>query len=434
MFYIIETDKQLAKFKEKNYKQGFIEIILKDPNVHPKLNEISLIYFHPYNGYKGYIFCVDHAETLSLSLASVLDYLNTLDVIYVLSKSRHLYFLEKLQNKLVDIELSYFLKNQEKLEININSKCIQFYSNLVNSNYYIPISKHYERLEATWKAIKWENTNFTSNEFLFYNNAVDYFQILEKNGLKINKDFKVSSASSQDDLVYSQYSLTNITSRPSCKFNRINFLSLSDKNKQFFETRYSSLVSFDYDGYHPRLIARLLNYQFSNDPIHNQLGYYYFNTYDLTPEQYKQSKEITFQNIYGKIDKSLLDIPFFSKIHDFTNELWETFKEKGYIVCPISNRVFYKDKIEKPNKTKLFNYYIQNYETSLNILVLKELTNYLERKISKLVLYQYDSFLLDFSRIDGKQTLIEIQNIIEQQGKFPTKIKVGQNLKDLEVL
>jgi hypothetical protein len=44
----------------------------------------------------------------------------------------------------------------------------------------------------------------------------------------------------------------------------------------------------------------------------------------------------------------------------------------------------------------------------------------------------YDSFLFDFSKTDGKETLHKIREIVSR--KYPTKIKTGKNYDVLEAL
>ena len=47
------------------------------------------------------------------------------------------------------------------------------------------------------------------------------------------------------------------------------------------------------------------------------------------------------------------------------------------------------------------------------------------KKQTKLVLYIYDAFIFDVSKLDGKQTLIDLQNILSD--KFPIKLKIGKH-------
>ena len=53
------------------------------------------------------------------------------------------------------------------------------------------------------------------------------------------------------------------------------------------------------------------------------------------------------------------------------------------------------------NPQKLFNYVLQNLETSTNVLILWDIFCLLKGKKTKLVLYTYDSFLLDVAEDEG---------------------------------
>ena len=79
------------------------------------------------------------------------------------------------------------------------------------------------------------------------------------------------------------------------------------------------------------------------------------------------------------------------------------------------------------NKNKLFNYYIQLLETETNMKVLSSLIPAMKDNKSKLVLYSYDSFLLDFCIKDGLNSIKEIKDIIEQNGRYPTKVSWGKD-------
>ena len=66
------------------------------------------------------------------------------------------------------------------------------------------------------------------------------------------------------------------------------------------------------------------------------------------------------------------------------------------------------------NANKLFNYTIQLMETENNMRVLSELIPRIQDYRSKLILYSYDSFLLDFNIEDGLDYLMKVKNILEQ--------------------
>ena len=80
------------------------------------------------------------------------------------------------------------------------------------------------------------------------------------------------------------------------------------------------------------------------------------------------------------------------------------------------------------NPQKLFNYVIQSLETSRNILILREVLGYLRSKKTKVALYTYDAILFDFSIADGKETLQQLERILNQGSKYPVKYKSSQNL------
>ena len=80
------------------------------------------------------------------------------------------------------------------------------------------------------------------------------------------------------------------------------------------------------------------------------------------------------------------------------------------------------------NPQKLMNYVMQSLETSRNILILKDVLEYLKDKKTQVVLYTYDALLFDFSQEDGKETLNKIQEILESGGKYPVKFKYAKDL------
>ena len=76
---------------------------------------------------------------------------------------------------------------------------------------------------------------------------------------------------------------------------------------------------------------------------------------------------------------------------------------------------------------KLFNYVIQNLETSRNVLILKNVIQLLRDKQTKVILYTYDAILLDFSKQDGVEILHQLESILSEDSKFPVKYKYGKD-------
>jgi hypothetical protein len=55
--------------------------------------------------------------------------------------------------------------------------------------------------------------------------------------------------------LYSQYNLWTTTGRPSNSFGSVNFAALPPEKRKGFVAENDSLIEFDFDAYHLRLIA-----------------------------------------------------------------------------------------------------------------------------------------------------------------------------------
>ena len=113
------------------------------------------------------------------------------------------------------------------------------------------------------------------------------------------------------------------------------------------------------------------------------------------------------------------------------NEMWIEFKDKKKINTHIYNRPLKEENLENLNPQKLFNYYIQSYETERNVKLLMKLHQYLLTKKTKIVHYNYDSFLFDYDKNDGVKIIYDVKKILEKNG-FMTKINVGRNYGEMK--
>ena len=136
-----------------------------------------------------------------------------------------------------------------------------------------------------------------------------------------------------------------------------------------------------------------------------------------------KAKELTFKQLYGGIFKEYEHLEFFKKIKKYIEQKWLEFNTNGYVECEISKYRFYKDKLDNMNPQKLFNYLLQNYETSQNILIIWDILSMLRGKKSKLVLYTYDSFLIDFC--EEEQDLVQDMKKIFEKYNLNTTNKQG---------
>jgi hypothetical protein len=162
----------------------------------------------------------------------------------------------------------------------------------------------------------------------------------------------------------------------------------------------------------------LVDYKFDTADIHASFAKMY-------KVDYKKAKELTFKQLYGGVFKQYGDLEFFRKIQKFVDELWDKFNNEGFIECPISKHKFYKDKLDNMNPQKLFNYLLQNLETSTNVCILWDIVKLLKGKRTKLVLYTYDAFLFDVHN-EEKEVIKLIKNVFKKY-KLNVKTKYGSD-------
>jgi hypothetical protein len=409
MYYIVETKEQLNYLQQDLPKKCFVNIISQNDNTHPALTKPCLVYYH--NGEKGYILPIDHNEAFKLEWDLVRTFIASHDNVYVLDKKYHMYFLD--HNNLYDLNFNKYIdESVYDTPVHINFNKQKYYISELNS--LIPIPKHYEKWENIHNILEYSDVN----EFL-NTKATNVFYHIEKNGIgidpkKFNKYFEVTwkDNSIYGNTVYTQYNLYNLTTRPSNAFNGVNFAALpKDHARESFEPNNYVLVEFDYSAYHPRIIAKEIGHTFNGDP------------YDEVP------KEVMFQNLYGGIRDEYKDIPFFQKLNGFLGDKYKTFAINGCLQLACG-KLIHLDKNTHANRNKLLSYLIQSYETYYNVITLERVLKLLENKKSKIVLYTYDSILLDIDKSEIKKLLPLIKQELEADG-FPTRMSVGENYSAL---
>jgi len=180
------------------------------------------------------------------------------------------------------------------------------------------------------------------------------------------------------------------------------------------------------------LLAELVDYQFPDKvSVHEHLGKFYFQKEELTPAEYSESKSISFRQLYGGIGQEYLEIPFFAKVHEYTQLLWGQYKRDGFIETPMFGRKLFKSFFSEMNAAKLLNYLLQSYETERNMAVIHNILLRTKSYTSKLILYTYDSFLWDFDKRDGAMLIKLIKEELEQNGKFPIKLEIGPDYSNM---
>jgi hypothetical protein len=430
MYFIVENLDQFKKLSVKD--ECFVQLVTGNDRIHPKLTYPSLLYYN--DGEKGYIFPFKHSESFSLDFEEIHSFLKLHKKVYLLDKKFHSYFFD-LPNAIdlhfVNLDQTNEF-NQFDCDTNLHHDFYSRYGHLPIINEIVPISKHYERCQCLYDYVKGyfdlETDIQTQEDF------ISAYKSVEENPIKVDvkcltEKYQIhdQSYSIKGDKMYSCYNLYNLTGRPTNSFNGINFLAIPKENdfRSCFLPSNDFLVEFDFDAYHLRLIARLISFECPKESFHEYLGKQYFNKEELTEEEYKESKTITFKQLYGGVDKKYKHIPFFAKMEEFAEDVWKAYKtQKGYKLH--TGRVIRPD--DSMTKYKLFNYVVQNMETAENIYKIQQIQKYLKtaEAKTKLILITYDSFLFDFSKKDGKKTLQEIKTILEF-GEMKVKHKHGTN-------
>jgi len=187
----------------------------------------------------------------------------------------------------------------------------------------------------------------------------------------------------------------------------------------------------DYSAYHPHLVAKLINYNLPSN-AYEYLGRYYYGKEQLTSEEIKTAKNVTFQCMYGNIPDELLEIPYYKKMKEYIDHRWDFFNRYQYVETPIFKRQITTNHIYEPNPNKLFNYILQASETEFGIQSLASVNQYLNNKQTKAILYTYDSILFDVC-LEEKECFGQIKTLMEN-GKFPTKSYMGVNYNDMKLV
>ena len=430
MYFIIETEEQFNNLPEKS--KCFVDLVSLSEEAHPSLTSPCVLYYNDFD--KGYIIPINHTEGFSIDLLTINNYLSTKERIYVLDKKWHSYFFKYNISNMIDVYYTMLNENGKVEDLNCYTNVHRdFYHKhryLDNINSIIPISKHYERCECMFESVLPYVGKEKSVEWL--HEYVEVYKWVEEQGIKIDekifdKFFEPTwkANSIKNGKIYTNYNLYNITSRPTNAFNGINFLAFAkgNKSRSAFIPSNDVFVEFDFDGYHLRLIAEKIGFDLPMDTsIHTYLGQQYFNKKELTPEEYQESKKITFRQLYQGVESEYKRIDFFNKVAIFIEDMWDTGQFQKYVQLPNERYL----KVDDFNPQKLFNYYVQCLETVNNVKKLLKLKELLKDKSSKVILVVYDSILVDFSKEDGRELLDQIRDIL-QEDNYLVKGQLGKS-------
>ena len=416
---IVDTDQVLSELKALyNNSENIVIPIYSDVNKHRVHNRVSLLYIYTFREQREFIIPINHSDKLY----------NVTDLDFINNDANTYTYSAGIKNAININALYYFSTSKSIPTADLHTGAHTYYYNrcwkLANINDIIPILKHKEYCTKLKDLILPLVHLHKEPGFTEYNELMlPQLKQIEEAGL----------CTVDGTLEYTKYNPWSITGRPSNAFGGINYAALNkdDETRARFVSRFDDgkLVELDYDAYHLRLIAGLINYTLPDTSIHTYLGRYYFDKQLLTDDEYNESKSITFKILYGGIPVEFENIPFFSEIKKYIFEVWDIYKRKGYVETPIFKRKIYRDNLKardiKPQT--LFNYLIQAVETEQNIDVIKSIHTFLSDKQSKLILYTYDALLFDIHPAEG-DILLELAQLM----KLPVKCKTGRDYKNIK--
>ncbi len=408
---IVNTNTLYNQLKQHIQSKPFVLLqMYSDVNTHPQENRVSCYYVDFQD--EQYIVPIHHTEKYQDNI----EMIETEQTIFVQDLKRYQHNTLVFSKDVRDMNWSYYLQTNQSYDTEQHlTSAHQHYYRLHydkdNVNDLVPLVKHIEYFKPIADNLyqQYQEQDQTILTTLHH---------IEKQGLKTYKK-----------MTYSEYNPYTSTGRPSNRFGGMNFAALnkSDGSRKQFISRFNNgmLVEMDFDAYHLRLIGEIIGYEFPKTSVHEHMAELYGLPYD-------EAKALSFKYLYGGITDEVSDNPFFSKVNDYIKLLWQDFQTNNFVKSYIYNRTIFKKNLSDMNPNKLFNYMIQLMETENNVKILNELQPKLEQYESKLVLYNYDSFLFDFDTKDGLEFLNMVKKTIESGGKYPVKISKGVNYHDMQ--
>jgi len=451
MVTVVDCDKEIEEVANLLSKPPEKKPILipywNDGDKHVKEDSLLAIAIS-FQGGPSFFLSVSHPE-----VNHTFDELEFLDGVSFYSvRKKQILQEERFQDldlDLTDIGLMKWFHSNDKLETDLLPLYFKTFprSGPKVKNQHIPVYQFCEKLNNIFPALRKRVNEFEniedSSAFEEYNSdVINVFSKVESNGIAVKHDlfentFKEKIGRSFGDLVYTDYELYTSTGRPSNSSYNINFAALdpSKNQKDPFVSRFEDgiLLQCDYDAFHLRLIGNLIGYDLPGESFHSYLGKKYFDKNTLTDEEYKDSKKITFQFLYGKDIEEARNVKYFDKTFDFRDRLWDAFKAENRLITPVYKREIPGRNIPEVNPGKAFSYLIQSFETEFNVEVMSDLIELLKNYKSELVLYTYDAFLFDFCLEDGKGLIKKIKNQMERKN-MKVKASIGKSYGNMDNL
>lgn len=427
-------------FQKASNEECFVIPILANELIALESRLIGL-YFYFYQNKEDYLVLGNHSEALFEGDLSLFTFEGN-NKKYVLDKKQFLHLFPESKN-VIDLEMTAYINGIKITPPKLQKYFLfkRLYPKFKDVNILVPVLILLEWCSSILDEINHENLKNLPINFFYNDLVLENFSRLEKAGIQVNDEifnqhFQNKSQYVFDGKIYANYNLYTTIGRPSNVHHGINFVALNKKNgsRDAFVSRFGDegcIVEFDYQAYHPRLIASYTGYQLSKEiSVYELLAQQYFPNTPITEELLKESKQITFRQLYGGVEQQYKHIPFFEYANKLLEGVNNTYLMRGYIESPYSDK---KLLLKAYDKNKLFNYFFQLQETERNMVVMQKVLDYLQGLQSKMILYVYDSFVIDVlnEEIVKNQVLLNIKKIMEDTD-FVVNINKGKSYGDVK--
>jgi hypothetical protein len=430
-------EKKLFNNVKAKTENNIIWCLTHSDVLHPRLNSILGIFLYNLDTQSYSYLNFSHPDIEKINKSYYLDKVLLSPSSYIFSKKEIMHMHEC---SCLDLDSLYYLENAAEIPYeNFKTNAHIFFERKYETNKInniIPITKH---LESFKKMVEFILPYANGSETFYSNTVNNVLHELEKSSIKINRrkfdrhfELHYEKNNLKENQLYPYYNPYSTTGRFICSYNGLNLQTLNKENgsKEAFIPNNDLFVEIDYDGYHVRLIGELVGYNFGQENVHKYLAKHYFEG-EITEENIKKSKELTFHQLYGGIFSKYLYIEFFKKTQEYIDLMWKIYQIQGYIETPLAKRKIKQEHIKECTPQKLFNYLIQAYETERNTLILEKVFVYLRQYKTQMCLYVYDAFIFDVAQAEIN-ILKDLENILSENNKFPVKIKHSNTLNNFK--
>jgi hypothetical protein len=418
---LIETNNALVEFYKSNPKIDLMVPVWSSPKAHEYDTSISFAYLRTKDS--DYIINFNHIDAGQCRQATLSLFVNENTLVY---GNRY------IGSKGLDYEWVYFEEYGKSFIFNEFADGVYkgYRSDFKYLNDCVPMMRWYELLKTIplISEIKpW---------YRKYSDSIKILGRLEGAGVKVEEEkfidrFHFNKEYLPNGFAYTKYNPYTITGRPSNRHLNVNWAAMnkSDGCRSNIVSRFKegTLIQFDYESYHIRIIGKMVGYVFpEGETGHEHLAKYY----GVTTEE---SKALSFRYLYGGLDEFAKTIPFFQKVDEYVQSVYQKFVISGKLTTPLYKREIPFERIEAPNEQKVFNYLLQALETEINYTKIDDVLKWCDGRRSKMILYTYDAFLIDVHPQDRDSLLGELITTLERGG-FPVKSYEGSNYDNLVVI